>query len=387
MLLVLMLGWATLYADRTCLYPLLSVIAADLSLSSTQAGTLTGAYFLTYVAMQIPAGIAGDKWGFKRVMMIMLVIAGLGMLGIGTLGRTYSLLIFFSALSGMGAGAYYPTCYSTLFHVVSPDRRALSSAIVGIGMSIGLFIGMTMSGPVYEAVGSYRLPFLILSVPTLAMAILVYFLLPKVKCDSIPSLKDYLALFRDMDIWKINFATFTSLYGFWVAMAWGPTFLKVERGFSLSQAGFFTGLMAITAIPAGLYWGRLSDRINRKLVALIVLPASALVLLLLTKIPSRPGIIIILLVYGMLSNSAIQPVMVAWLGDVVSKRHPGKMGAATGFFNCATMSSAILAPIISGFLRDMTDSLVPAFWAAACLILAGTAVVSVMPLFRGNRQR
>ncbi len=387
MLLVLMLGWATLYADRTCLYPLLSVIAGDLSLSSTQAGTLTGAYFITYVAMQIPAGMAGDNWGFKRVMMIMFVIAGLGMFGLGTLGRTYSLLIFFSALSGMGAGAYFPTCYGTLFQVVSHERRALSAAIVDIGMSMGLFIGMAMSGPVYEAVGSYRLPFLLLSIPTLAMVFLVKFLLPKVERAPTPSLKDYLALFGDMDIWKINFTTFTSLYGFWVAMAWGPTFLKVERGFSLSQAGFFTGLMAITAIPAGLYWGRLSDRINRKLVALIVLAASALSLLLLTKITSMPGIIITLLVYGMLSNSAICPVMAAWLGDVVSTRHPGKMGAATGFYNCVVMSSAIFAPIISGFLRDMTDSLEPAFWAAGGLIFAGTAVVLITPLFRFRNQK
>jgi len=384
MLIALMLGWATLYADRTCLYPLLSVIAGDLSLSSTQAGSLTSAYFIVYVTMQIPAGIAGDNWGLKRVMMIMFAIAGLGMFGLGTMGKTYPLLVLFSALSGMGAGAYYSTCYGTLFQVVSPDRRALSGAIIGIGMSMGLFIGMTLSGPVYEAVGNFRLPFLILSVPTFAMVAVIHFLLPRVKCAPTPALRDYLALFRDMDIWKINFATLASLYGFWLAMAWGPTFLKVERGFSLSQAGFFTGLMAITAIPAGLFWGRLSDRVNRKLVALIVLPASALVLVLLTKVTSMTGIVVTLMVYGMLSNSAIVPVMVAWLGDVVSKRYPGKMGAATGFFNCVVMSSAIFAPVISGFLRDLTDSLEPAFWAAGGIMMAGATLVFFTPLFRGR---
>jgi len=314
----------------------------------------------------------------------MFGIAGLGMLGLGTMGKTYPLLILFSALSGMGAGAYYSTCYGTLFQVVSPDRRALSGAIIGIGMAMGLFLGMTLSGPVYEAMGNFRLPFLILSVPTFAMIAIIHFFLPKVKCAPTPALKDYLALFRDMDIWKINFATLASLYGFWLAMAWGPTFLKVERGFSLSQAGFFTGLMALTAIPAGLFWGRMSDRINRKLVALLVLPASALVLVLLTKVTSMTGIVITLMIYGTLSNSAIVPVMVAWLGDVVSTRYPGKMGAATGFFNCVVMSSAIFAPFISGFLRDLTQSLEPAFWAAGVIMLAGAVVVFFTPLFRGK---
>lgn len=379
-IIALMLGWAVLYSDRTCLYPLLSVIADNLSLTSAQAGSLTSAYFLTYVIMQIPAGLAGDRWGLKKVMIAMFIIAGLGMLGLGTMGNSYYLLLLFSALSGMGAGAYYPTCFGTLFQVVSPSRRAFSAATIGIGMAMGMLIGMTMSGPVYNLLGSYKAPFLILSIPTFAMIFIFSRYLPSIKDPDTPALRDYLALFRDKDLWKINFATFTSLYGFWVAMTWGPTFLKAERGFSLSQAGLFTGLVAITAIPAGLFWGRLSDRTNRRIVAATVFPISAVMIFLLSRVSSFTGIIVILLIYGMLSNSSIISVMVAWMGDIVSIRYPGKMGAASGFFNCTVMSSAIIAPLISGYLRDMTDSLVPAFWAASAIIIVGTLVTLITPL-------
>ena len=382
MLFALMLGWAVLYSDRTCLYPLLSVIAKDLSLTSAQAGSLTSAYFLTYVIMQIPAGLAGDRWGLKKVMMFMFVIAGFGMLGLGTLGNSYYLLLLFSALSGMGAGAYYPTCFGTLFQAVSPSKRAFSAATIGIGMALGMLIGMTMSGPIYNSLGSYKAPFLILTIPTLLMVAIFHKMLPSIKDPNTPNLGDYLALFRDIDLWKINFATFTSLYGFWVAMTWGPTFLKVERGLSLSQAGLFTGLLAITAIPAGLFWGRLSDRTNRKIVTILVFPLSAVMIFILSKVTSFPGIIITLMIYGMLSNSSIISVMVAWMGDIVSIRYPGKMGAASGFFNCTVMTSAIIAPIISGYLRDITNSLVPALWAASVIIIAGTLVTIFTPLPR-----
>lgn len=65
MLWTLALGWAVIYADRTCLYPLLAVIAESLGISSVQAGALTSAYFFFYVAMQIPAGILGDRHGLS----------------------------------------------------------------------------------------------------------------------------------------------------------------------------------------------------------------------------------------------------------------------------------------------------------------------------------
>lgn len=385
-LFALMLGWTALYADRTCLYPLLSVISQDLSLTSAQAGSLTSAYFLTYVIMQIPSGLAGDRWGLKKVMISMFVIAGLGMLGLGTLGNSYYLLLFFSAMSGMGAGAYYPTCFGTLFQVVSPSKRAFSAATIGIGMAVGMLIGMTMSGPVYNSMGSYKAPFLILSIPTFAMILVFNKMLPSIKDPNTPDLKDYLALFKDKDLWKINFATFTSLYGFWVAMTWGPTFLKIERGFSLSQAGLFTGLVAITAIPAGLFWGRLSDRTNRKIVTAVVFPLSAAMIFILSKVTSFPGLIITLMIYGMLSNSSIISVMVAWMGDIVSLRYPGKMGAASGFFNCTVMTSAIIAPLISGYLRDITNSLVPAFWAASAIIVVGTFITLFTPIPEKTRK-
>ena len=162
--------------------------------------------------MQIPAGLAGDRWGLKKVMMFMFVIAGFGMLGLGTLGNSYYLLLLFSALSGMGAGAYYPTCFvGTLFQVVSPSKRAFSAATIGIGMALGMLIGMTMSGPIYNSLGSYKAPFLILTIPTLLMVAIFHKMLPSIKDPNTPNLGDYLALFRDMDLWKINFATFTSL--------------------------------------------------------------------------------------------------------------------------------------------------------------------------------
>ena len=379
LLKTLTLGWAVIYADRTCMYPLLSIMASSLALTSAEVGGLTSAYFFLYVAMQIPAGIMGDRFGLKKVLIFLYAIAGLGILGLGVWGTTYSSLLFFAALHGLGAGAYYPAAYGTMLQVVEPSRRGISSATIGMRMAFGLLGGLAMSGPAYELLGNFRTPFLLMSVPTFLMLILFHYKIPHVHGSKIPTWADYKAVLMDKDLWLINLATFTALYGFWVALTWGPTFLKLERGFSLGQAGLYTGLVALTALPAALLWGKLSDHWGRKKIALTILPLSGISLYCLTLAESEPTIIAALLVFGLFSNSAFTPVMVAWTGDIVSKRYPALMGAAVGIFNCIIMSSAIAAPVISGYLRDLTGSLVPAIVVGSAVMICGTVLLYFLP--------
>ena len=374
MLKALTLGWAIIYADRTCLYPLLVVIAANLELTSVQLGTLSSIYFLFYVFMQIPAGLLGDKYGLKTVLLGMYCIAAIGLLGLGILGTSYSLLIFFAALHGLGAGAYYPTAYGTVLQVVAPEQRGVSSAIIGVGMALGLMMGLTMSGPVYEALGSYRAPFIILSIPTLLMLIAFQRTLPNIRGTVPPGWKDYKQVLFDKDLLLINLGTLMALYGFWVLITWGPYFLKVERDFSLGQAGFYTGLTALSAVPAGLLWGKLSDRYGRKRLALLTLPVGAIALLWLSQAREPLSIVVGLLLFGAFSNSAFSPIMVAWTGDIVAARYPGMMGAAVGVYNSVIMLAAILAPTISGMIKDMTGSL---SWA----LVVGSTVMAVGMVF------
>lgn len=386
MIPALILGWAVLYADRTALYPLLSIIADDLAISSTRAGAIAGAYFLFYSLLQIPSGFAADRWGGKRVLIIMFALSSLGILGFGLMGSSFPLLLAFSALHGFGAGAFYPSCFGTMLSAVPPEKRGLSSGLIGMGMALGILGGMAVSGPLYHFFGSYRTPFVFLAVPTFLMLPVFARFLPAGRTGASPSLTAYKKLFRDRDIWKINLASFTSLYGFWAAATWGPAFLQAERGFSLSQSGLYTGLIALTALPGGVLWGRVSDRLGRKKTSLMVLPVSAVALFVLTRAESPGAIIATLLFFGLFSNTAFTPISVAWIGDIVSRRYPGSMGAAVGFFNGLIMSSAVLAPMVSGFLRDVTGSLSPAILAGSLLMAGGSVLIAFTPEVRSEEQ-
>jgi sugar phosphate permease len=194
-----------------------------------------------------------------------------------------------------------------------------------------------------------------------------------------PAWRQYRAILTDWDLWRINLAAFTALYGFWIAVTWGPTFLKVERGFSLGASGFYIGLISISAIPASIFWGRLADKIGCKKVAAVVLPAAATVLFLLSVLENHSLLIGVLILFGMLSNSAFVPSMLSWSVSIVELRHPGLTGASVGIFNCTIMASAVVAPVVSGFLRDWTDSLTTAIAAGAGLMFAGTLLLLTIP--------
>lgn len=371
MLTALALGWAVIYADRTCLYPLLVVIAAQLELTSTQVGVLTSTYFFFYVFMQIPAGLLGDRYGLKAVLAVMYGIAAAGLLGLGLLGGSYPGLLVCAAIHGLGAGAYYPTAYGTVLQAVAPEKRGGSAAIIGMGMAVGLMVGLAMSGPVYAWLGSYRAPFILLSLPTFLMIAWFWRALPNIRGAAAPTWADYKRVLCDRDLLLINAGTLLALYGFWVLMTWGPAFLKVERGFSLGQAGFYTGLIAFSAVPAGLVWGRLSDRWGRKRLAVLIVPVGALALFLILRAQEPLTIVLGLLLFGAFSNSAFTPITVAWTGDLVQARYPGMMGAAVGVYNCVIMLAAIAAPLVSGFIRDSTGSLTGAFLVGSLVMAAG----------------
>lgn len=385
MLMLLATGWAVIYANRTVIYPLLSIVATEFSLSSADLGLLTGTYFFAYLILQIPAGILGDRVGMKRVLIWTYALSSVGMIGMALSVGNFTSMLIFMALHGLGAGGFYPSAFGMLMRTTEPARRALNSALIGIGMSVGMLTGMTAGGVLYDIFLDIRVPLLIVGLPTIAICILFHIYLPDTDKVASPSISQYKAILLDWDLWRINLTTFTALYGFWVAVVWGPTFLKVERGFSLGAAGFFTGLIAVSAIPTSLYLGRLSDRIGRKKVALAVLPVSAVVLFLLTYFENHAVLVGVMVLFGMLSNTAFVPSMLAWSADIVEKRHPGLTGASVGIFNASIMTSAVVAPIISGFLRDQTGSLGPAVWAAVYLMLGGTLLLLTIPVMKGKQ--
>ena len=378
----LAMGALFMYADRTVLYPMLKVIADDFNLSGTATGFITSTYFSLYVAMQVPAGLLGDKLGLRKVLITFYLLGAAALLFLGLSADSYILLIVLVGLHGIGMGAYYPTSYGINIGTIPKEKRGLASAIINSGMSIGTALGLVVAGPVYSLTGSWRIPFLLLAVPTLLVPLLFRRSLPEPERDGKSqtdgnqgvNLKQILA---DKDLWALNLAAFCAGYGFWVALTWGPSFFASERSLELTAAGALTALPALSAIPAALFVGRLSDKVGRRKLALILYPLQALTIFALAYVKSFSLLIGALIFYGIIGRTVSDTVIISWFGDYVSKKSPHALGAAVGVFNLVGMSAAVIAPLISGMVKDLTGSLAGAFYIGALIVLAGMICTGV----------
>src|SRR5512136_1242881 len=363
-------GWAVIYADRTILYPLLTVIAGELGLTGFQTGLISGTYFTLYVAAMLPAGLLSERLGLKRTLVLFSFVSAVGVAGFGVAAVNYVALLAMAGLHGAGAGCYYTMAYSITIHTVPSRNRGIAAAVINGGMSLGLVVGLALAGPLYHATGSWRMPFLVLAVPTFLMAVLFQGAIREVQIAGRRTTPVW-ELLCDPTLLRMNLSGFCVLYGWWVLLSWGPVFFQSERNVSLTMSGLYTLVIAVTAIPSGLLLGRLSDSIGRKRIILTMLPLTALSLVAVPQVSSRSGMLLALMAYGLVGKLAWDPLAISWLGDYVARRRPEAVGTAVALFSFLSVLSAVVGPPLTGWIKDVTGSLAGGFYVAAGLALVG----------------
>src|SRR5689334_14700007 len=100
---------AAIYAISQFLRNSIGVIANDLarelSLSATQTGLLSSAFFFAFAAVQIPVGIAIDRYGPKNTMLVTAALTVVSTI-LFALAPSASALIAARALMGLGCSTF-----------------------------------------------------------------------------------------------------------------------------------------------------------------------------------------------------------------------------------------------------------------------------------------
>lgn len=330
---------------------------------------------MLYVLFQVPAGLLMDRLGTKRCLTTGYALSGLALIGTALLGNSYAKLLFFFGVQGLGDSFYFSGAQGTIVTHVAPERKAISSALLGVGISTGVILGLGFSHMLYVALEGYRPPFLLLGILRLVVTCILFRFVPDVtSAGTQASIREYLPLLRDRNIWRIGGAAFCLMYGFWVMANWGPTFLRMERGFVAEHAGFYSGLIALAAIPGALLWGWLSNRIGPKIVLITTLSLSGVFLFAIAGAGASYLLIVLSLLAFGFSSSAV-PISDVWVSRTVARRYPGRAIGAIAFYNSVIISSAAVAPVLSGFIRDLTGSLSGAIYLAAVGALLSTLLL------------
>jgi EmrB/QacA subfamily drug resistance transporter len=172
--------------DLTVLNLALPTMAISLHANTSDLQWIVDSYSLVLAALILPAGLLGDRYGRKRLLLVSLVL-----FGVSSAACAYSAsvgdLIAARAVLGIGAAAIFPLALSVLPVLFGPeDRQKAVAAIAGSTM---------LSFPIGPIVGGYLLSHFwwgsvfLINVPVVVLAVIaVATLMPESRSARRPSI-------------------------------------------------------------------------------------------------------------------------------------------------------------------------------------------------------
>jgi MFS family permease len=270
----------------------------DLHIGPEALGALTGAFFFGFSAMQIPCGFLFDRYGPRRTVTGMLVLAVVGA-AIFTLAQSWPVLLTGRALMGAVFGVMLIGSMVVISRWFAPDRfSTLASSVLAIGL-LGNLIATTPLAWGTEQFG-WRYMFGAVVIFTAVGAVAVWlvvrdappghpFLERKTETagEMMRGMGEVLRNRRLPYILALNFCNYACT--FTVQGLWGGPFLREVHGLTAIEAGNVL-LTAVIFYQVGMLVFGPMDRIfdTRKWIAFTGSSLIASILLVLALWQSPP---------------------------------------------------------------------------------------------------
>ena len=342
-----------------------SELMMSFNIGAAGLGNLSGIYFYSYVAMQVPTGILADRWGPRRLLSVGALVAGAGTLvfamapgfiwaGMGRLLIGGSVAVAFVAMLKLAA------------HWFAPRQFALTS---GLALFCGL-IGAVFAGVplrLLVSAAGWRPVMIASGLITLAVAGLIWML---VRDD--PGEKGYTSyahvvsgatphhgimtgikeIFKHRNPWLLclipggivgSVLTFSGL--------WGVPFLTTHYGLSQTGAAALCSTLLVAWAVGGPVFGALSDRIGKRkplyVLGCIIGVLSWVVIIFV------PGLSLNILTVLFLCAGFSSGCMIIGFAFVKESVPPFLAGTATGVYNMGVMLGPMILQPAVGIILDL----------------------------------
>lgn len=258
----------------------------DFGMNEAGFGILAASFYLPYVLMQIPVGLAVDRISIRGLLTTMSVLTAFGCVIFGMsdnllTGSLARMIIGFSA-------AFAFVC--TLRLATSWFPPAMLGLLAGLTQALGMLGAAAGAAPIAYMVNlvGWRESMYVIAGLFVALAILLYCFV-KDKPDSYKKTIQYTQSFTILHSLKIilsNRQTWINAFyaGFLfcptavIGEALGPAFLQYGQGLSAQQAAFATGLIFIGWGISGPISGYISDKMGRRKPIMILSALCGIVL-------------------------------------------------------------------------------------------------------------
>ena len=369
-------------------------LEAQFNVSRSVTSSIVSAYMVAMAGVAVLGGWALDRFGPKKLVLIMGVLTGVGLLLTSQVHAVWQFYITYSLLLALGSGATYVVSMPLIIRWFE-GKRGLATGITMAGVSIGQVI-LAPLATFFIVNFNWRVGFIVLGLLPLLVIVPLSFVLKRDPGEigllpdgrepqssekdkpqtPVPAVFSTIAIFKNRSFWFITILNF--LMGICVMML--STHIAAHAtdiGFSAEEGATVISIIGITSIVGNFLGGVITDRAGAKVTVIISALGMAVAMLWLTAINRLWQIELFAVLYG-LANGSIVPSAGTLYGQTFDATHIGKI---MGMIYCSWAIGAAIGPFIGGALFDLRGNYVLAFWVAAIAMV----IAAVMGALVGQR--
>lgn len=339
--------------------------------NATLVGLAMGMYGLTQAIGQIPFGIASDKFGRKRIIVIglLLFIAGSLLAAIDT-----HVIWVIIGRAVQGAGAVSAAVTALIADSTRDEHRTKAMALVGASIGLTYAASLVIAPVLYAAVGMRGMFLLVAALAAAAIAV-VLFVVPQAPPRS-PERASFADVLRDGELMRMNLGVF-ALHAIQMSMfVVLPNVLVSAGGLSIDQHWKIylpVVLASFVLMLPPIFLGEKRGRMKQVFV-------SAIALLLIVEVGLRSAVVqpqlsFELLVMLLLAFFVAFNILEASQPSLVSRLAPeGARGAALGVYNTMMAIGLFAGGAGGGLLAQHFGP--PAVFTAGCLLTVAWLIIA-----------
>lgn len=390
------------YFDRTNISVAAPEISKEFRLSGTAVGIVFSAFLWAYSIGQIPGGWFADRFGPRKVLLIIVPFWSL-MTAMTALATDLRSLIATRFVFGLGEAGAFPTATRAMQLWFPKAERGLVQGTMHSFSRFAVAIGPFLAVSIMLALG-WRSIFYVCAAAGLLWSLVFYrsyrnrpeehLGVNQAELSHIrgcspdgtvrssvdvcaPSAVPWKMILRSPNMWYIAAGYCTFYYGTYFYVTWFPDYLLEYRHLSLRAVGTFASLPLLAGVVGDLVGGTLTDGVYRKthrlkfarrIIAAPAMLASAACLLPAATTLHATTAILCLTASLFFLELVIGP---AWAVPMdVGAEYSGTV---TGVMNTAGSLAASISPIIFGLLVQKGLWITP-FFISAGVLLAGALI-------------
>jgi len=377
------LAWTANFVIRIGFSALLPPIIHELDLSYARAGALASAFFWAYIAMQIPSGLLGDRFGRRRILLVGLVAVAAATALTGLAG-SFAALVLGRLATGAGQGSLFSNDRAIIAAVTPREKIGLGQGISFTGPGLGITVGLMLGGVLADVL-PWRAVLLLFALGPLGAAVAIgRWVAPTPPSPHVAELRPRLhAVLASRGVWVLGAAGACGIYVQLVLATWAPMFFIETGVHGLAQAGTLASVQGLAAVAGLVTGGWIDDRLGRRgarhttvmAACLVALAASMGGMALALAHGSLPGLGVALPVAAFFVWAIWGPVY-ALLSELVGA---ADLGVAFGLLTSLCFVGALVGPAVTGWARDLTGTFASGCAIAVAVALAGAALAVLAP--------